>query len=98
MPKSGGGLSVLRAGSRRGGDVPVPCVTRQRKTRRRHGRKKEDIRDLWLALIKVMATPVAIRDDSLHTLWTGAAKDGVLPESLRREDGIVPLTESIGGH
>lgn len=55
--------------------------------------KKEDIRDLWLALIKAMATPVAVRDDSLRTLWTGAAKDGVLPESLRREDGVVPLTE-----
>jgi superfamily II DNA or RNA helicase len=52
-----------------------------------------DIRALWLALIKVLATPGALADDSLRDLWAGAAKDAVVPESLRREVGVIPLAQ-----
>ncbi len=52
-----------------------------------------DFRSLWLALIKWLATPSALADDSLQELWAGAAKDGVFPASLRVEAGEVPLSQ-----
>lgn len=52
-----------------------------------------DFRNLWLALIKHLATASALQDDSLRELWAGAAKDGVFPVSLRAEAGEVPLSQ-----
>ncbi len=48
---------------------------------------------LWLALVKTLAIPSALADDSLHDLWAGAARDGVIPETLRSEAGEVPLSQ-----
>jgi len=52
-----------------------------------------DIHALWLALIKALATPPALADDSLRGLWAGAAKDGVVPQSLRMGAGEIPLVQ-----
>lgn len=52
-----------------------------------------DIRNLWLALIKQLATAAALQDDSLRELWTSAAKVGVVPASLRADAGDVPLSQ-----
>lgn len=52
-----------------------------------------DISDLWKALFNSRATAAAFLDDSLRDLWVGAAKDDVVPESLRTEAGPVPLAE-----
>ncbi len=52
-----------------------------------------DFQNQWLALIKLLATPSALADDSLRELWAGAAKDGVVPASLRAESGEVPLSQ-----
>lgn len=52
-----------------------------------------DFQNLWLALIKLLATPSALADDSLRELWAGAAKDGVVPTSLRAEADEVPLSQ-----
>ena len=52
-----------------------------------------DFSSLWLALIKWLATPSALADDSLRELWAGAAKDGVFPASLRVEAGDVLLSQ-----
>ena len=52
-----------------------------------------DFRNLWLALIKHLATASALQGDFLRDLWAGAAKDGVVPASLRVEAGEVPLSQ-----
>jgi superfamily II DNA or RNA helicase len=52
-----------------------------------------DIRALWLALFKTLVTPSALANDSLQELWAGAAKDKIVPETLRSELGEVPITE-----
>lgn len=50
-----------------------------------------DIRKLWLALIKGLATPAALAGDDLRDLWAGAARDGVVPERLPCVAGDVAL-------
>ena len=55
--------------------------------------RAEDVRTLWLALIEVQAVPAAFSNDSLRELWSGAARDGVVPESLRTEKGTIPLAQ-----
>lgn len=52
-----------------------------------------DFQDLWRALIQLLATAAGLAGDSLRELWTGAARDGVVPTSLPRESGDVPLSE-----
>ena len=52
-----------------------------------------DLRSLWDALAKLMATPAALRDDSLRELWVAAASDGFAPESLHTDTGDIPLSE-----
>lgn len=52
-----------------------------------------EIRSMWGALIKQLATPGALADDSLRVLWAGAARDKVVPASLPTNTGEVPLTE-----
>ncbi len=54
-----------------------------------------DIRDLWLTLIKTLATPDALADDSLRELWAGAAKDKIVPETLRAATGEMPLAQIL---
>lgn len=54
---------------------------------------QDEIRTLWLALIKTLTTPPALGDDSLRTLWAGAAKDGIVPQSLRGAVAEIPLTQ-----
>lgn len=43
---------------------------------------QEEIRNLWTALIALLATPAALADDSLRDLWAGAEKDKFVPEVL----------------
>jgi superfamily II DNA or RNA helicase len=50
---------------------------------------------LWLALIKTLAIPSALADDSLRDLWAGAARNEVVPESLLTEGGEVPLSQVL---
>ena len=52
-----------------------------------------EIQHLWRMLIKTLATPESLGDDSLRELWAGAAKDGVAPASLHTASGEVPLSE-----
>ncbi len=52
-----------------------------------------DISGLWLALIKVLATPEAVAEDSLRELWAGAAMDNIAPQSLRSKVGEIPLAQ-----
>lgn len=54
---------------------------------------KPDFRGMWQALIAVVASPTSLMDDSLGSLWMGAARDGVVPERLSSEWGDVPLCE-----
>jgi superfamily II DNA or RNA helicase len=54
-----------------------------------------EIINLWETLIDRQATPEALREDSLHDLWAGAAKDGVVPEMLRDETGDVALSQIL---
>lgn len=51
------------------------------------------IRDMWVTLVEVLPTPSSLADDSLNNLWVGAAKDGIVPASLRGESGTVPLSD-----
>lgn len=52
-----------------------------------------DIRALWLALIKMLATPDALAGDVLRELWAGAAKDRVVPDLIQTHAGQIPLSE-----
>ncbi len=52
-----------------------------------------EIHALWRSLIKALAIPPALADDSLRELWAGAAKDGVVPQSLRNEGDEIPLAQ-----
>ena len=52
-----------------------------------------DIHAFWQALIKALALPEALMDDSLSELWSGAAKDGVVPISLPAGPRDVPIAE-----
>jgi len=52
-----------------------------------------DIRLLWRTLIESLATSAALADDSLEELWTAAARDSVVPETLPGESGDVPLAQ-----
>lgn len=49
----------------------------------------KDLGKFWLAMIQALATPTAVANDSLDSLWSGAAKDGVVPETV----GEVSLAE-----
>jgi superfamily II DNA or RNA helicase len=50
-------------------------------------------KDLWVAMIKVLVTPDALAGDDLRDLWAGAARDGVVPETLRTAGGKVAMNE-----
>jgi superfamily II DNA or RNA helicase len=56
---------------------------------------KPDFREMWQALFAVLASPAALMDDSLGSLWAGAARDGVIPEQFCSEWGDVPLSEIL---
>lgn len=53
----------------------------------------EEIQDLWIACIEAAATPGRLNDDSLSSLWSAAAKDQVLPDTLATTFGEVSLSE-----
>ena len=53
----------------------------------------DDIHALWRALIKLLVTPTALADDSLRELWAGAAKDGVVPDTLPASEGLIHLSK-----
>lgn len=48
----------------------------------------------WNAMIALLATPVALANDDLLPLWSGAARAGVVPEKLPSSTGAVTL-ESV---
>lgn len=52
-----------------------------------------DIRAMWSALIKTFATPSALANDDLGELWTGAGRDGVVPDTLCVESGEIALSQ-----
>lgn len=54
---------------------------------------EDEIHKLWHALILAHATPETVFSDMLTDLWSTAAKDGVVPESVPSELGAVPLTK-----
>jgi superfamily II DNA or RNA helicase len=53
---------------------------------------QEEVQALWHALIGLLATPVALADDSLRELWASAAKDDVVPNALPGSAGEIPLS------
>ena len=53
----------------------------------------DEIAKLWRALILERATAITLADDSLRELWSGAAKDGVVPETIPSIRGNLPLSE-----
>ena len=53
----------------------------------------EQIHALWQGLIKKLATPDAMKDDVLRELWSGAARDEIVPQSLPAAGGEVPLAQ-----
>lgn len=55
----------------------------------------DDIRAMWQTLIALLATPEAVANDALTDLWTAAATDGVVPESLRTSQGEISLAEVL---
>ncbi|MCC5870279.1 MAG: DEAD/DEAH box helicase family protein [Gammaproteobacteria bacterium] len=52
---------------------------------------KADVRCFWVALIEVLATAEALATDSLTALWSGAAKDDVVPIELPSDAGPIPI-------
>lgn len=52
-----------------------------------------EIQALWQVLIKLLATPGVLADDSLLELWAGAAKDDVVPDALPGPAGGIPLSQ-----
>ncbi len=54
-----------------------------------------DICAMWRTLMEAFATPSALAGGTLEDLWNGAAKDAVIPESLRAEAGTIPLAEVL---
>ena len=52
-----------------------------------------EIQNLWHALILTLATPETVVNDTLTDLWSAAAKDAVVPESVPLSQGAVPLAE-----
>lgn len=54
---------------------------------------EEEIRDLWESLFGMLAVSPLLVDGSLRELWSGGAKDGVVPDSLHLECGDVSLEE-----
>jgi superfamily II DNA or RNA helicase len=53
----------------------------------------DQISGMWQAIIKALVTPETMADDSLRELWTGAARDKVVPQSLPTAVGNVSLME-----
>jgi superfamily II DNA or RNA helicase len=51
-----------------------------------------DLHVLWKAAIRELATPENLVGDSLIGLWTGAAKDGIVPMELPTSAGAAPLS------
>ncbi len=54
-----------------------------------------ELREMWLALFDALADPISLSDDSLGELWSGAARDAVVPEFLRTARGEVALSEVL---
>lgn len=51
--------------------------------------------EMWHVVIALLARPNDLMDDTLGSLWMGAAKDGVVPNQLSTEWGDVPLSEIL---
>lgn len=58
---------------------PAPSVT------------QTDLRDFWIALIETLASTASVGGEAPGNLWSGAAKDGVIPSELPSPTGRVPL-------
>ncbi len=56
--------------------------------------KQSQITAFWRALFEHFATPEALAGDGLLNLWTEAARDGQVPDSLPGASGHVPLSEA----
>ncbi|MDP2821269.1 MAG: DEAD/DEAH box helicase [Sulfuritalea sp.] len=53
----------------------------------------DKVRSLWQALFKHLATPAAIVGDGLQYLWSEAARDGCVPDTLPTGSGDIPLAD-----
>jgi superfamily II DNA or RNA helicase len=54
---------------------------------------QKDLIAFWGAMFAHLATSSALAQDSLMNLWASAARDNVVPSSLKGTNGYVPLTE-----
>lgn len=54
---------------------------------------QHDLKALWCALISEKVNPQSLMDDSLEELWSWAAKDGVVPQSLPSVYGDVAIKD-----
>jgi superfamily II DNA or RNA helicase len=52
-----------------------------------------EVRNLWLGVIEVLATPSTVADPAMSAVWQGAAADGVVPPALPGASGLVPLSD-----
>ena len=69
-----------------------PLIDRLQSTEGVEPPAESEIHALWIAIIEELSTPSAIADDSLESLWTGAARDSVVPATLPSEAGDIPLS------
>lgn len=51
-----------------------------------------EVREVWLALIDLLAKPSSLEGDELAELWAAAARDGVIPSALPSKGGRVELS------
>lgn len=52
-----------------------------------------EIEEMWRALIKLLTAQSAPEDESWKALWSGAARDNVVPETLLGKSGEIPISQ-----
>lgn len=54
---------------------------------------QSDIRAMWQSIIDALVSPDTLSGERLRDLWGGAARDGVVPQTLPKSEGCLPLTQ-----
>lgn len=52
-----------------------------------------DLHNFWSAMFNLLATPENIKNDSIPELWSGASRDGFVPDSLKTQHGEAAVSE-----
>jgi superfamily II DNA or RNA helicase len=52
-----------------------------------------EVRNLWLGVIELLATPSTVAEPVMSAVWQAASADGVVPPALPGESGLVPLAD-----